>query len=137
MPFQAAPMLNFDTNLNNILPSKLKNNYFCIGKNGEGDLICINISNGTIVIVSHENSNDIYIMNSTLVTLQNSIVSYYIFIKEVKKKYGVLGFNKKLYTVNDVEKLYSDLKHIEPDFEKDRSFWSVEINNLRYAIGGY
>lgn len=100
LPESASPYLNFEKIDMNSLEF-VEENYFYLGYTGNGDWIYINIKNGELIIIEHDSYDEEYedgesedydyegftLLNSSLETLYECLLSYEEFIQKNKTGY--------------------------------------------------
>ncbi|MGV7107586.1 hypothetical protein [Flavobacterium sp. U410] len=135
-PFLDFGLISFDNIFTNIhdyysdsdLDINTKN-YWIIGFENSGNLICVDTSkNDQIIIVDHEQDFEVLeVMNKNIIELGKSLLLYRNFIENVNSEFGEDGFFDSLYSLNHV-------KSLEQEFNKNNinsSFWISEIENLK------
>lgn len=143
-PDSAAPFLNFglisyDNEFFNVydyfsdykLDENTKN-YWIIGSDNSGNLICVDTSqNDKIIIVDHEQNFElIEIINKNILELSKSLLLFRSFIEDVNSELGEDGFFDSMYSLKHIQKL-------EEQFSSNSinsSFWNTEIDNLKANI---
>lgn len=143
-PDSAAPFLNFglisyDNEFTNIYDYYSDNeletntkNYWIIGSDNSGNLICVDTSqNDKIIIVDHEQEFEIIeTMNQNISELSKSLLLFRNFIEDVNSEFSEDGFFDSMYSLKHIQKL-------EEEFTSNRivsSFWDTEIENLKANI---
>jgi hypothetical protein len=138
-PFLDFGLISFDGKFKNIFDyysdSDLKTitkNYWIIGSENNGDLICVDTSqNDKIIIVDHEQDFElIEIMNQSIIELSKSLFLYRNFIREVNNEFGRDGFFDSMYSIKHIERL-------EKEFGNNNiisSFWNCELESLKANI---
>lgn len=141
LPTSAAPFLGFADNdlykeLENIYSIYVTGepkhqNLLCIGSNGAGDPICIDLNNGCrIVALNHEEGFSPSFMNSSVVELFQFLTTFKSFGEEIIITNGEDAFLDANFTDMQFNELKEVMEAIDEEALAGNTFWVQELELL-------
>lgn len=137
LPRQAAPGLAFYAYSSIVdMPEVTKKNGECfyVGETAEGDYICFHLIKKVFVIISHEEDESLTIFNTSLFMIYASLQCYAEFVRNIRKHYGPKAYIKRNIPIELVDKLETDLKEIDEFAVEEKTFWNMQLRQLREDI---
>lgn len=106
-----------------------KLNFYPIGYLANGDIICVDKATDKIMICDHEDLTCIWMLNSSLAALYESIAAFRDFIVRVNQKNTDFARN---YKIPDgmLDELAAELKNCDSESYRNEGFWFTEIQAL-------
>ena len=141
LPESAAPFLNFEGERVkweeeyfgiDMLISKYPflnesyNKYVCIGHNGCGDPIVLNLENRIVEVLNHDNDFEPIFMNSSVFDLAKFLLIYRQFVIEVISLNGQDAFLNRKFSEKQFSQLKQKFEAIDPK-ALQLGFWHAEL----------
>ena len=140
LPEDAAPFLSFGARRNGKvlltvselwrLPPEF-DDLIVIGGNGSGDPVCIDVEDGSVVYLSHDNEFQIVLINSSLQALVQSLLGYRELVREARTNHGDDAFLENNVPSASIEAFADLISQVDREAASPGTFWGDRIEDLR------
>jgi len=134
-----APSLNFAAGPNSLLTVNQYyridweglDDYLVIGHNGSGDPLCIDLRrDNEIVYLNHDYSFERVWINTTVVQLSRSLLTYKLFNTSLLNLTDPNDFSMRKFSDAEFSLLQADFQHIDLRALDAGTFWQMELDAL-------